>query len=100
MKIIIENQQKKYSKESLEAFNDNINASAEAFCASDFIDADLFMYLKNAYVTLTYVGEAKMKKTNSETRGIDKVTDVLSFPMLEMKEGKLLRPIDINELEF
>ena len=36
-------------------------------------------------VELTIVGEAKIRQTNKETRGIDRVTDVLSFPAINFK---------------
>ena len=36
-------------------------------------------------VELTIVGEAKIKRINKETRGIDRVTDVLSFPAINFK---------------
>ena len=36
-------------------------------------------------VELTIVGEQRIKSTNMQTRGIDKVTDVLSFPSINFK---------------
>ena len=36
-------------------------------------------------VELTIVGETRIKNTNRETRGIDRVTDVLSFPSIDFK---------------
>ena len=36
-------------------------------------------------VEITIVGEDKIKSTNKATRGIDKVTDVLSFPAINFK---------------
>ena len=36
-------------------------------------------------VEITIVGEDKIKSTNQKTRGIDKVTDVLSFPGVNFK---------------
>ncbi|HEX7056944.1 MAG TPA: rRNA maturation RNase YbeY [Bacilli bacterium] len=37
-------------------------------------------------VALTFVDDAKIRALNKEYRGLDKATDVLSFPMLESKE--------------
>ena len=45
--------------------------------------------LESAYTTLTFVGEDEIRELNNEQRGIDKPTDVLSFPMLDMRNGKL-----------
>ena len=39
-------------------------------------------------VSLCFVGETEIKKLNKEKRNIDKVTDVLSFPMTEIKAGE------------
>lgn len=45
--------------------------------------------LESAYTTLTFVGVDEIRELNNEQRGIDKPTDVLSFPMLDMRNGKL-----------
>ena len=37
----------------------------------------------NAFVEIDFVGEEEIREINKETRGIDKSTDVLSFPMLD-----------------
>lgn len=44
-------------------------------------------------VTVTFAGPIVMRRINRETRGIDRLTDVLSFPLLEMEEGRLLVPL-------
>ncbi len=51
-----------------------------------------------ALVSVTFVNEPQMRETNRDTRGISAVTDVLSFPMLELKEGNLLAPL--SETDF
>ena len=45
--------------------------------------------LESYSVSLYIVDPDTIKDTNRETRGIDKVTDVLSFPNLELFEGDL-----------
>ena len=45
--------------------------------------------LEDYCVSLYIVDDETIKETNRETRGIDKITDVLSFPNIELKEGKL-----------
>lgn len=46
-------------------------------------------YLKgvSAHVDITMASSDRIREINKETRNIDKVTDVLSFPMLNMHEG-------------
>lgn len=41
-------------------------------------------------VAIKFVSEKEMIKINSEHRGIDKVTDVLSFPATDLKVGEIL----------
>ena len=44
----------------------------------------------NVKITLSFVSKTKIKKLNKETRNIDKVTDVLSYPYTELKAGEKL----------
>lgn len=48
-----------------------------------------------AYVSMILTDEEEIQALNREARGIDRVTDVLSFPALECKEGEL--PSDLEE---
>ncbi len=47
------------------------------------------------------VDEEEIRRLNGATRGIDKVTDVLSYPTMELAQGKKLQkkehPYDIDE---
>ena len=47
------------------------------------------------------VDEEEIRRLNAETRGIDKVTDVLSYPTMTLVQGKKLKkkehPYDIDE---
>lgn len=49
-----------------------------------FKEEDLFNY--KMYVSVILTNEDGIQKINSEYRNIDKPTDVLSFPMFELKE--------------
>lgn len=52
-------------------------------------------------IECVFVGEEEIKRLNSEMRGIDKVTDVLSFPELDGIKGKKIckkdYPFDLDE---
>jgi probable rRNA maturation factor len=50
-------------------------------------------------VTVTFAGPIVMRRINRETRGIDRLTDVLSFPLLEMQEGCLLNPLGPQDFD-
>jgi rRNA maturation RNase YbeY len=53
----------------------------------------------DATLSILLVGEPEIQAINHETRGIDSVTDVLSYPMLDMAEGKMLRPLTDADCE-
>ncbi len=46
--------------------------------------------LEGCYVSLSFVKERKIKKINVSARGVDSVTDVLSFPMLDKRKEQSL----------
>lgn len=52
-------------------------------------------------VELLFVGEKRIKDTNREFRGVDRVTDILSFPTTETKAGDLPtakeNPFEVDE---
>ena len=45
----------------------------------------------NAYFSINFVEEEKIQKLNKEFRGVDKITDVLSFPNLEKTSNEKLK---------
>ena len=49
---------------------------------SEFVRADVPLAIE-----FVFVDEAEIRRLNSEIRGIDKVTDVLSFPTLDGVKG-------------
>lgn len=55
--------------------------------ALKYTDNDLPM----AVVTFSFMNENEMRNLNNKSRNVDKVTDVLSFPMIEMHYGESLK---------
>ncbi|WP_461205590.1 rRNA maturation RNase YbeY [Clostridium sp. DL1XJH146] len=47
-------------------------------------------------ISLIYVNNEEIRRINKETRGIDKETDVLSFPQLEYIEGNVFKNCYLN----
>ncbi len=45
-------------------------------------------------VEISFVGAEEIRRLNNDTRGIDKVTDVLSYPALDGIRGKALKKKD------
>lgn len=44
-------------------------------------------------VSVIFVDNNQIKKLNNQFRGIDRITDVLSFPMLEYEKGKVYKQL-------
>ena len=45
---------------------------------------------KNIKVNVGFVSEVAIQKLNQEHRGVDKITDVLTFPLLDLKVGTFI----------
>ena len=43
---------------------------------------------KDISIEVLFVGPEEIKQLNAKTRGVDSVTDVLSYPMIEIEAGK------------
>lgn len=54
----------------------------------------------NMAVTITLAGPIIMRRVNREQRQVDAITDILSFPMLDFKEGRLKTPVRDFDLEI
>lgn len=51
---------------------------------------------KDYQISLLFVDNDEIKEINEETRGINKATDVLSFPMLDYENGKVYKDMYIG----
>lgn len=75
---------------------DRENAEKIEAALSDFVQTDVPLKIE-----CEFVGEEEIRRLNSEMRGIDKVTDVLSFPELENIKGKPIKkeehPFELDE---
>lgn len=47
-------------------------------------------------VSVIFIDNEEIREINRENRNIDKVTDVLSFPMLDYPEGKVFKEVYLN----
>lgn len=89
MRINIVNDCTGLEESKIEIWRAYIDKLAEAFVERGYAADIPVKILSDAYCNLTFIGEDEMRETNNEQRGIDKVTDVLSFPILDMKNGRL-----------
>ena len=55
---------------------------------------------KKSYIELDFVEKDEIQEINKRTRGIDKITDVLSFPNLDITAGEKIKikdfPFDVD----
>ena len=58
--------------------------------------SEIFTLVDNLELEVSFVNIEEMKQINFEQRKIDKVTDVLSFPYLDLQQGLL----NINEHKY
>ncbi len=96
MSIQIENKTRSFTKEEQKLFSDYAGKALATLLSSDFIDKRIHESAEVS-VDVRLVGAEGIRKMNQEYRSIDKVTDVLSFPVLDMVDGKLdadLMPYD------
>ena len=47
-------------------------------------------------ISLLFVDNSEIREINNETRGIDRETDVLSFPMLDFEENKVYKDMYLD----
>ena len=80
MEILIENLQDRVSVQ--EKLRDNIEDVVRLILKSEGIKLD-------SQVSIYFVDNNRIREINKDTRDIDKVTDVLTFPIAEFKKGKL-----------
>lgn len=98
MRITIINRQRQISlapwlNKSLEKLLNSGLERALKSIAGEEEDSDL-----NFSLCLSFLGTKAMTGLNSEQRGIDQLTDVLSFPSFEFQEGSLSTPLQDYDL--
>lgn len=87
MRIDVVNSFEGYAQEKLDRLDEYIVKLSEAILSGEYSAPQVTRTLKDAYATLTFVSPEEIRSVNLEQRDIDKETDCLSFPMLELTEG-------------
>lgn len=85
--LIIENEQNK--EEITAELTDTIQAVCDRALKSEECDFD-------AEISITFTDNDGIRQINKEYRGIDKPTDVLSFPMLEFDENGIASDAELD----
>lgn len=80
---------------------DKLTAAVCDLAEQGVIDVRLRKILNDSsYAALSFIDSETIQELNRENRDIDKPTDVLSFPMIEMFNGKLESEIAPEDMEF
>lgn len=85
--IFIDNRQEKID------VSDNLTSHLEKVI--DFVLREEYVKEK-CEISLVFVDNDEIKNINRETRNIDKVTDVLSFPMIDYEKGKVYKDLYLD----
>lgn len=85
--IFIDNRQEKID------VSDNLTSHLEKVI--DFVLREEYVKEK-CEISLVFVNNDEIKNINRETRNIDKVTDVLSFPMIDYEKGKVYKDLYLD----
>ena len=99
MSISLENKTRSFSKEEAEGFVSYVEKALSLILSMDYIDKAIKDTDAEVSVDIRLVGSDAIRKLNAQYREKDKVTDVLSFPILDMTDGKLqnkLMPYDFS----
>ncbi len=102
MMINIENKTRSFQKDDVKEFSTYLEKALELLISKEYIDTALSDSDAEISVDVRLVGEDAIRKLNAEYREKDRVTDVLSFPILDMTDGKLsdkLMPYDFSYVE-
>ncbi|MGL5574681.1 MAG: rRNA maturation RNase YbeY [Sarcina sp.] len=93
--IYTDNRQEKY--EITKEFENTLKNTIEFTLKEELVD-------RVCEVSLVFVDNNEIREINKETRGIDKATDVLSFPMIDYPNGKVYKEVytgkELNKTYF
>ena len=99
MRINIVNNAEGFPEDKLAGLNDYVAKLSEVISGDDYCTPQVARTLKDSYATLTFVTPEEIREINCEQRDIDKETDCLSFPMLELREGEFTIIPDSGDFE-
>lgn len=99
MRIDVVNNAEGFPEDTLNSLDELIIKLSEEITGEDYCSPQVARSLRDGYATLTYVTPVEIREINKEQRDIDKETDCLSFPMLELREGEFAEIPDSGDFE-
>ena len=98
MILLFVNKQRHFSADQVAVYKDLCQKAMDKVTQRSFLDKRMQRANLVLSATVNFVGIDYMKKVNNEFRNVNHVTDVLTFPLLEMKNGKLAEPLNASDL--
>lgn len=98
MILLFVNKQRHFNSEQVAIYKSLCQKAMDKVMKRSFLDKRLLKANIVLSTTINFVGPEYMKKINREFRGVSQVTDVLTFPLLEMKQGKLTQPLAASDV--
>lgn len=98
MIVLFVNKQRKFDTPYVETLKSVCQSAMDAVVSRSFVDRSLRDKSTCLSVTISFVGTEHMRKTNFQYREINSTTDVLSFPLLDMHNGKLNKPLEAQDV--
>jgi len=98
MILLFVNKQRRFSAEQTAQYKALCQKVMDKVMQRSFLDRRMRRPNLVLSATISFVGTEYIRKINNEFRSINRVTDVLTFPLLDMKEGKLSAPLLVSDL--
>jgi GTP-binding protein Era/rRNA maturation RNase YbeY len=98
MILLFVNKQRRFDAEHVAAYKALCQCAIDKVMQRSYIDSRLRKSKMVLSSLIMFVGTEHMRKMNRDFRGISQTTDVLTFPLLDMKAGKLIVPLAASDI--
>ncbi|MBN1891669.1 MAG: GTPase Era [Clostridiales bacterium] len=98
MIVLFVNKQRKFDTDEVDRLKSICQRAMDAVESRPFLDNALRNKSTCLSTTISFVGADHMRKTNYQYRDIRSLTDVLSFPLLDMHNGKMVTPLGAQDI--
>ena len=93
MILLFVNKQRHFSADQVVQYKMLCQKAMDKVMQRSFVDQRMQKAKMVLSATVNFVGGEYMRKANRDFRSVNQITDVLTFPLLEMKQGKLAKAI-------
>jgi len=93
MILLFVNKQRHFSADQVVQYKMLCQKTMDKVMQRSFVDKRMQKAKMVLSATVNFVGGEYIRKANRDFRSVNQITDVLTFPLLEMKQGKLAKAI-------